>query len=86
VADNPAKDFVAPHRLGWRTVRVRRPDSLHADVPSGADVDAEIASLDDLDTALAWDNGQEPAFPREIGRSGDRSRGGNANGGSRDVP
>src|SRR5690606_21592952 len=25
VADNPAKDFAAPHALGWRTVRVRRP-------------------------------------------------------------
>ncbi len=55
VADNPAKDFVAPHRLGWRTVRVRRPGGLHADVPSGDDVDAEITSLDELDAALAWD-------------------------------
>lgn len=55
VADNPAKDFVAPHRLGWRTVRVRRPGSLHADVPSGDDVDAEITSLADLDAALAWE-------------------------------
>ncbi|HKY68785.1 MAG TPA: HAD family hydrolase, partial [Acidimicrobiales bacterium] len=52
VADNPAKDFLAPHRLGWRTVRVRRPGGLHADVPSGADVDAEISSLAELDTAL----------------------------------
>jgi len=55
VADNPAKDFVAPHRLGWRTVRVRRPGGLHADVPSGDDVDTEITSLADLDTALAWE-------------------------------
>ena len=55
VADNPAKDFVAPHRLGWRTVRVRRPGGLHAEAPSGDDVDAEITTLGDLDTALAWD-------------------------------
>lgn len=54
VADNPGKDFVAPHRLGWRTVRVRRPGGLHADVPSGADVDAEITALDQLDAALGW--------------------------------
>lgn len=54
VADNPAKDFVAPHRLGWRTVRVRRPGGVHAEVPSGEDVDAEITSLADLDAALAW--------------------------------
>ncbi|HEX6570281.1 MAG TPA: glycosyltransferase [Acidimicrobiales bacterium] len=60
VADNPAKDFVAPHRLGWRTVRVRRPGSLHADVPSGDDVDAEITSLADLDSALGWDAPAEP--------------------------
>jgi hypothetical protein len=56
VADNPAKDFVTPHRLGWRTVRVRRADSLYANVRSGGDIDAEITSLDNLYTALAWDN------------------------------
>ncbi len=55
VADNPAKDFVAPHRLGWRTVRVRRAGGLHAEAPSGDDVDAEITTLADLDAALAWD-------------------------------
>ncbi len=54
VADNPAKDFVAPRSLGWRTVRVRRPGGLHAEVPSGDDVDAEITSLADLDDALGW--------------------------------
>ena len=52
VADNPAKDFVAPRRLGWRTVRVRRPEGLHAGVPSGDDVDVEIATLAELDAAL----------------------------------
>ncbi len=66
VADNPAKDFVAPHRLGWRTVRVRRPGGLHADVASGDDVDAEITSLTDLDAALRWDpvgsDGEPPAL------------------------
>lgn len=30
VADNPAKDFQAPRRLGWSTVRVRRSGGLHA--------------------------------------------------------
>src|SRR5690606_10373283 len=51
VADNPAKDFVAPRRLGWRTVRVRRPGGLHAGVPSGDDVDVEIPTLAELDAA-----------------------------------
>jgi putative hydrolase of the HAD superfamily len=68
VADNPTKDFVAPRRLGWRTVRVRRPGSLHADVPSGDDVDAEITSLDDLDAALAW--GEDVADAVSVRNSG----------------
>ena len=60
VADNPAKDFVAPHRLGWRTVRVRRAGGLHADQPSGEDVDVEIGGLGELDAALGWDVGTTP--------------------------
>ena len=52
VGDNPAKDFVAPRALGWRTVRVRRHGQLHHEVPSGDDVDVEITSLDQLEAAL----------------------------------
>lgn len=48
VADNPAKDFAGPVSLGWRTVRVRRPGSLHEAMASGTDVDIEIKDLDDL--------------------------------------
>lgn len=48
VADNPAKDFAGPKQLGWRTVRVRRPEGLHARVPSGTDVDVETDELSDL--------------------------------------
>ena len=46
LADNPRKDFVAPATLGWRTVRVRRPEGLHEHLPSGSDVDVELTSLD----------------------------------------
>jgi putative hydrolase of the HAD superfamily len=53
VADNPAKDFMAPRRLGWRTVRVVRPLGLHAGRDSGADVDSQVATLDDLTSALS---------------------------------
>lgn len=49
IADNPAKDFEAPHRLGWQTVRLRRAQGLHADVPSGADVDREVQNLSGLE-------------------------------------
>lgn len=45
LADNPAKDFLGPRSLGWSTVRVRRPQSLHSAVPSGPDVDLDIPDL-----------------------------------------
>lgn len=32
VADNPAKDFLAPNRLGWKTVRLRCQGQLHYDL------------------------------------------------------
>jgi len=33
VADNPAKDFVAPNGLGWRTVQFLQPGQFHAGNP-----------------------------------------------------
>lgn len=30
VGDNPAKDFLAPRELGWKTIRIRLPKQLHA--------------------------------------------------------
>jgi putative hydrolase of the HAD superfamily len=53
VADNPAKDFGGPRRLGWRTVRVRRRGSLHAAVDSGPEVDVELPDLRDVQERLA---------------------------------
>ncbi len=34
VADNPAKDFVAPNALGWHTVLIHRPNAVHAQNPT----------------------------------------------------
>lgn len=45
VADNPLKDFLGPKSLGWATVRVRRPESLHRGLESGEDVDVEVSDL-----------------------------------------
>ena len=47
VADNPRKDFIAPAALGWKTVRVRRPGGLHAQVDAqpGAGADIEMEDL-----------------------------------------
>ena len=36
VADNPAKDFVAPNTLGWLTIRIRRPGTKHGRCRSSA--------------------------------------------------
>jgi putative hydrolase of the HAD superfamily len=30
IADNPSKDFTAPHELGWKTVRVKRTAGLYS--------------------------------------------------------
>jgi putative hydrolase of the HAD superfamily len=51
IGDNPAKDFIAPKALGWRTIRIRRVLGLHANVASGSDVGYEVTTLDDL---LKW--------------------------------
>lgn len=51
VADNPAKDFVAPRALGWATVQIRRSQGVHGTNPiaPGGHPDRLIASLDELD-------------------------------------
>ncbi|MFD1794968.1 HAD family hydrolase [Paracoccus aurantiacus] len=55
VADNAAKDFVTPNRLGWLTVQILRPERVH----DGAAPDAEhaaqtvITSLDQLEAKLS---------------------------------
>lgn len=54
VADNPAKDFLAPNRLGWRTVQILRADGIYASLvaPSDGKPHATIDTLDDLDACL----------------------------------
>lgn len=50
VADNPAKDFIAPGGLGWSTAFVRRPDGIYADQEpaEGSRIDLIVESLDAL--------------------------------------
>ena len=54
VADNPAKDFIAPRALGWQTVRVLRPGSQHwqVQVDPGQDATHRVRSLYQLPGAL----------------------------------
>lgn len=69
IADNPAKDFVGPSELGWQSVRVRRPGSLHAHLPSPGGV-LEIESLADdrLQFLLRLDAGQYGNASRQKAR------------------
>jgi putative hydrolase of the HAD superfamily len=50
ISDNPVKDFVACNRLGWHSIRIRRPDGVYADAEAGRGGDPEhtITSLDEL--------------------------------------
>jgi putative hydrolase of the HAD superfamily len=50
VADNEAKDFVAPNARGWLTVKVAREggEYLRAAAPDGGKAQVEIGSLGEL--------------------------------------
>jgi putative hydrolase of the HAD superfamily len=58
VGDNPAKDFIAPTGLGWRTIRLRLPGQLHEhEGVSGSNgvVDHECKSVRELEELIrAW--------------------------------
>jgi len=58
VGDNPAKDFLGARSVGWRSIRIRRPDGEHAtqEAPPGCEPDAEVPSLAWLtsDRLSAW--------------------------------
>ncbi len=46
VADNPAKDFIAPKRLGWRTVRINRKEKIvHLSDTQSVDADRVIENF-----------------------------------------
>lgn len=56
VGDNPAKDFVAPNRLGWLTIHVRRENGEYAGrtgLTADQRAQREIGSLHELGEVLA---------------------------------
>ncbi|MET0588140.1 MAG: HAD family hydrolase [Novosphingobium sp.] len=55
VADNAAKDFIAPRALGWRTVQILRPGRIHHAAPPSPEhaADTVIETLDDFPRCLA---------------------------------
>ncbi len=54
IADNPKKDFIAPHTLGWRTIQVKRPEGIYASqAPArGGAPDHCVSTLDELDDLI----------------------------------
>lgn len=56
VGDNPQKDFVGARTLGWKTVRVQRPDGIYAGIiveNAAHEADVCVDSLYRLGTLLA---------------------------------
>jgi putative hydrolase of the HAD superfamily len=53
VGDNPAKDFIGPHRLGWAAIRVSRPGQLHHGLEPIDDAHAADIVIDDLSALLS---------------------------------
>ena len=56
VADNPAKDFLAPSALGWKTIQIKRKDGIYRreSPPKAGRPDHLIDTLDALDVLLSW--------------------------------
>lgn len=51
IADNPAKDFVTPRALGWKTIQIDRADRVHPAVPAAPlhHADLVVESFTELD-------------------------------------
>jgi putative hydrolase of the HAD superfamily len=54
IADNAAKDFIAPNRLSMTTIQITRPNRIHTDQPSGAENAPKhiVTSLEQLASIL----------------------------------
>ena len=54
VGDNPTKDFIAPHMMGMKTIRVRRTGTLHYRIrlSSEFEADYEASSLEEIPALL----------------------------------
>ncbi len=54
IADNAAKDFVAPRQLGWQCVQILRPGRIHPGLANSPDHEAQhtIQSFDELEIKL----------------------------------
>ena len=57
IADNAAKDFIAPNKLGWRTIQILRTDGIYRTKPPapGGKPQHVVATLDEVETAWTGD-------------------------------
>lgn len=46
IGDNPHKDFITARKLGWKTVRIRRPEGLHATTTLAPEFEADLELAD----------------------------------------
>lgn len=48
IGDNESKDFIAPNKLGWKTVRVKRPLGVHLEKKASSKEDQAHFCINDL--------------------------------------
>ena len=46
ISDNPKKDFIAPKKLGWKTLRYKNPNGIYRDIENSADI--EVYSREEI--------------------------------------
>jgi len=46
ISDNPKKDFIAPKKLNWLTIRFKNPNGIYKDIKNNADV--EVYSREEI--------------------------------------
>jgi len=44
ISDNPKKDFFAPKKLGWGTIRYKNPNGIYKDIKNNADIEVTSRS------------------------------------------
>jgi putative hydrolase of the HAD superfamily len=55
IADNPTKDFFAPNRLGWASIRIQRPEGIYSNenaLSFAYEAQGTISSLDRVEELL----------------------------------
>ena len=53
ISDNPKKDFIAPKKLGWKTLRYKNPNGIYRDIENNADI--EVYSREEILKVLQKD-------------------------------